>query len=138
MPDDPAAKDHAMTIDAKAIERLTAKLTGDAPAALTADERTLIVHAMGALITSEMLVARQSQLLRSYQDDEAELDRAGAASLARFAQSLNQLDISSAYDSTAAKAARAALIRQIDDAESLRDFITEALKFAAAITILTA
>jgi len=125
-----------MTIDAAAIERLTTTLTSDTPAPLTTDDRTLLLNALRALTASEMLIARQSQLLHSYQSDEAELDRTTAASLTRFAALLQGPDPAHAYDFAAASTARATLIRDTRHAESLHDFITAALKFAAAVTVL--
>lgn len=125
-----------MTTDAIAI--LSAKLTSDADATLTREDKQLVLAALSSLAVSQGVIARQARLLKSYQHDVDSIDSTVAASLARFGARMDAPPPSAGYDLAKARAARETLLKEIERAESLEGAAAKILSFAATIAAIAA
>jgi len=125
-----------MSIDHAGIASLAEKLARSEAASLTAEECRLLAGALRELALAQALIARQSLLLQSFEQDTSRIERGLRASVAAARDHLSAPPASDAYDFAGAARARADLADRLRDSESLREVIEWALRFAAAMTAL--
>lgn len=115
------------------ISSLAGKLAGDSNATLTPDEKQLMLAALSSLAVSQGVIARQARLLKSYQHDVDSIDHAAETSLTQFIAKAHAPPASTSYDLITARAAREALLAEVQRAESLESSLMHILNFAATI-----
>ncbi|TVQ83522.1 MAG: hypothetical protein EA380_00050 [Phycisphaeraceae bacterium] len=112
------------------IETLVGKLTADAPATLSREERSLLATAMYELAHARVVCARQAQLLESMGQDLDEIDRLAHRAVGA-ASEVSGRDPASGYDADGARRAREELLRRIERAESGEVILEAVLRFVA-------
>ena len=112
------------------IETLVRKLTADAPATLSREERSLLATALYELAHSRVVCARQAQLLESMGQDLGEIERA-VSGVVGLVGEVSGRDPAAGYDGAAARAAREELLRRIERAESGEAILEAVLRFVA-------
>ncbi len=115
-----------------AIDHLVSLLDSGAERALSAAEISLLRAALAELAGAQVTIARQESLLASYEHDTRAIELGASSTLDRIRAQVSADAQAPAYDFAGAQAARAELIRRIDDAARGKEILEAILRFVAA------